>query len=50
MLVHGILYELYKHFRVGVALEVVAFALELLAKLGVVLDDTVVDDGDIARL
>ena len=45
-----ILDELDEHLGVGVALELHAFLLQLLLQVGVVLDDAVVDDGQIARL
>ena len=50
MLVHSILDELYENLSIGVALEVVTLFLELFAELGIVLDDSVMDDGNVAIL
>ena len=45
---HDILHELHKHFRVGVALELHTLSLQLRLDVGIILDDAVVDDGQIA--
>ena len=42
----GVLDQVREHLGIGLALEVMARSLELLAQLGEVLDDAVVDDGD----
>ena len=48
VLLLGVFDELHQHFGVGLALEVVALALELLAQCGVVFDDAVVHQRDMS--
>ena len=51
LLVHlNILYELYQHFRIGIALEMNTFRHQLFLDVGIILDDTVVDDGQVVAL
>ena len=45
-----ILNQLHQHLRVGIADEVYALGLQLRLQVGVVLDDAVVDDGQVLRL
>ena len=45
-----IFYKLHQHFRVGVALELNAVFLQLLFQYGIVLNDTIMDDGQVLGL
>ena len=50
LVVLDILYQLHQHLRVRVADEVYALRLQLRLQVSIVLDDTVVDDGEVLRL
>ena len=43
----NILYQLNQHLGIGIRNEMHTFLLELLLQLGIVLDNTVMDDGQI---
>ena len=50
LLHHDIFHELHEHFGVGIALEVNAFVRELGLDVGIVLYDSVMDNGQVLRL
>ena len=50
LVVLDILYQLHQHLRVRVADEVYALRLQFRLQVGIVLDDTVVNDGEVLRL
>ena len=47
---HDILHQLHQHLRVGVALTLNTLCLQLRLDVGIVLDDAVVDDGQVTAL